>query len=168
MDPSSPVKAPTVRLRPLTEQEYDAYRERSVPLYADDLVRARGMSAEAALLESASTFAKTLAEASAPERTWVLRVLTAEDEDVGWLWLGPHPHRADGVYVYDIDIDEAHQGRGLGRATMLAAEDLARAEGLRHIALNVFGWNSRAEALYRSLGYDTGWTQMSKPLQESP
>jgi GNAT superfamily N-acetyltransferase len=159
---------PTVTLRPMTEQEYDAYRERSVPLYADDLVRSRGMSAEAALADSASTFASTLRQASAPPRTWVLRVLTADDEDAGWLWLGPHPQREDGVFVYDIEIDEAHQGRGLGRATMLAAEQLARDAGLRHITLNVFGWNSRAENLYRSLGYDVDSTTMSKSLVEQP
>jgi ribosomal protein S18 acetylase RimI-like enzyme len=162
------VTAPTVRLRPLTDEEYDAYRERSVPLYADELMRARGMSAESALVKSAATFATTLAEASSPDRTWLLRVLTADGQSAGWLWLGPHPHRADGVFVYDIVIDVSHQGRGLGRATMLAAEDLAREAGLRHIALNVFGWNTRAEALYRSLGYTTGSTQLSKPLEERP
>jgi ribosomal protein S18 acetylase RimI-like enzyme len=168
MDAAEPATTPTVRLRPMNDQEYDAYRERSVPDYANDLVRARGMSPEAALGDSDSTFPKNVTEAAAPARTWVLRVLTAEGESAGWLWLGPHPHREDGVYVYDIEIDEAHRGLGLGRATMLAAEDLARAAGLRHIALNVFGWNSRAESLYRSLGYETGWTQLGKPLQDQP
>jgi GNAT superfamily N-acetyltransferase len=122
---------PTVTLRPMTEQEYDAYRQRSVPAYAADLERARGIPPEAALDESDKTF-------------------------------------EDGVFIYDIEIDEEHQGRGLGRATMLAAEDLVRIAGLREIALNVFGWNSRAEALYRSLGYVTAATQMSKPVVEQP
>jgi ribosomal protein S18 acetylase RimI-like enzyme len=159
---------PTVTLRPMTEQEYEAYRERSVPDYAADLERARGMSPEAALRYADEAFAKTLAEATESERTWVLRVLTSDGAEAGWLWLGPHPHREDGVYVYDIEIAETHQGRGLGRATMLAAEQLAREAGLRHIALNVFGWNGRAEGLYRSLGYITAWTQLSKPLGEQP
>jgi ribosomal protein S18 acetylase RimI-like enzyme len=159
---------PTITMHPMTDQEYDAYRQLSVPAYAAELERARGISPEAALDESDKAFAKTLAEAAAPERTWVLRVLTSDGEEAGWLWLGPHPHRADGVYVYDIEIAETHQGRGLGRATMLAAEELAREAGLRHIARNVFGWNGRAEKLYRSLGYVTGWSQMSKPLVEQP
>jgi len=51
---------------------------------------------------------------------------------------------------------------------MLAAEDLAREAGLKYIQLNVFGWNTRAESLYRSLGYITLATQMGKPLQENP
>jgi GNAT superfamily N-acetyltransferase len=157
-----------VRLRPLTTDEYAIYRAHTVPLYAADLVRARGMSPEAALQESEKTFATTLEEAAAPDRTWLLRVLSDEDEPAGWLWLGPHPHRDDAVFVYDIEIHESHQGRGLGRARMLAAENLARDAGMREMALNVFGWNERAESLYRSLGYITAATQMTKPLQEQP
>jgi ribosomal protein S18 acetylase RimI-like enzyme len=159
--------APTVTLRPMTEQEYDAFRLRAIPLYAEDLVRGRGLRPEAATQASAETFALTLAEAAAPARTWILRVLNGDDA-VGWLWLGPHPHREDGVFVYEVEIAEEHQGRGLGRATMLAAEELVRAAGLTYIQLNVFGWNSRAEALYRSLGYVTLATQMGKPLGEQP
>jgi ribosomal protein S18 acetylase RimI-like enzyme len=162
------VTAPIVRLRPLTGEEYAAYRTYGVPMYAADLARARGMNPELALQESEKTFAATLEEAAAPDRTWILRVLTDDDEPAGWLWLGPHPHREDAVFIYDIEIHESHQGRGLGRATMLAAEELARDAGLRHIALNVFGWNERAESLYRSLGYITASTQMSKPLQDQP
>jgi ribosomal protein S18 acetylase RimI-like enzyme len=162
------VTPPTVQLRPLTDEEYDAFRIRNVPLYAEDVQRSRGLSPAAALQASEETFAHTLAEAAAPDRTWILRVLDDGDVAVGWLWLGPHPTREDGVFVYDIEIAEAFKGRGLGRATMLAAEELARAAGLNYIQLNVFGWNSRAEALYRSLGYVTLATQLGKPLQENP
>jgi ribosomal protein S18 acetylase RimI-like enzyme len=34
------------------------------------------------------------------------------------------------------------------------------------VRLNVFGWNTSAQALYRSLGYRTDSIQMSKPLGE--
>jgi ribosomal protein S18 acetylase RimI-like enzyme len=68
--------------------------------------------------------------------------------------------------VYDVHIDEAFRGRGLGRATMLAAEDVVRSEGFGRIALNVFGGNDRAEQLYRSLGYGVDSTQLSKSLED--
>lgn len=157
-----------MRLRPMTAEEYVDFRARGVPLYADDLARARGMPPEAALKESEETFAPTLEQATAPDRTWLLRVLDDDGEPVGVLWLGPQPARDDGVFVYLIEIDEAHRGRGLGRATMLAAEEVAREAGLRHIGLNVFGWNTTAEGLYRSLGYVTMATQLSKSLQDPP
>lgn len=155
---------PSVQLRPLTAEEYLAFRARSVPAYAADLERARGMTSAAARQESETTFPAMLSDAMDAERTWLFRVLTAEGVACGWLWLGPHPHRADGLFIYDIEIEGSHQRQGLGRATMLAAEDLARNAGLTHIALNVFGWNTGAETLYRSLGYTTESTHLGKSL----
>jgi ribosomal protein S18 acetylase RimI-like enzyme len=153
----------TVTLRPLTEEEYAGYRARSVPMYADELVRSKGISREEAEENSATTFPATVADVLADEGASISRVL-ADDEPVGWLWLAPAG--ADSLFVYDIEIDEPHRGRGLGRATMLAAEDVARAAGRRFVRLNVFGWNTSAQALYRSLGYRTDAIQMSKPLEE--
>ncbi len=160
--------ASAVRTRSMTDEEYADYRARSVPAYAADSQRSRGMSPEAARAHAEETFARTLDEAAAGDRSWVLRVLDETDQPVGWLWLGPHPHRADGVFVYDIEIDPAYQGRGLGRATMLEVERIAREAGLVVVGLNVFGWNARAETLYRSLGYTVDSTQLSKPLTEQP
>jgi ribosomal protein S18 acetylase RimI-like enzyme len=153
-----------VSLRSLTEEEYAGYRARAVPLYADELVRSKGMSREEAEKDSASTFPATVADVLAEAGASISRVLADDDEPVGWLWLAPAG--ADSLFVYDIEIDELHRGRGLGRATMLAAEDVARAAGHRFVRLNVFGWNTGAQALYRSLGYRTDAIQMSKPLGE--
>jgi ribosomal protein S18 acetylase RimI-like enzyme len=155
----------TVTLRQLTDEEYAGYRSRAVPLYAAELVRSRGLSPVVAAKNSATTFPATVADVLAEEGASISRVLTDDDGPVGWLWLaraGP-----DSLFVYDIEIDEPHRGRGLGRATMLAAEDVARAAGHRYVRLNVFGWNTGAQALYRSLGYRTDAIQMSKPLEET-
>ena len=153
----------TVTLRQLTEEEYAGYRARSVPLYADELVRSKGMSREEAEKNSATTFPPTVADVLAEAGASISRVLS-DDEPVGWLWLAPAG--ADSLFIYDIEIDEPHRGRGLGRATMVAAEDVARAAGHRFVRLNVFGWNTSAQALYRSLGYRTDTIQKSKPLEE--
>jgi len=158
----------TVTLRPMTAQEYDAYRERVIPDYISDLRRARGMTPEAANAYATATFAPTLDEAAAADRSWLFRVLTDDGDAAGWLWLGPDPSRADAAFIYDVIIDERRQGEGLGRATMLAAEEFARTAGLTRLALNVFGWNHRAENLYRSLGYAVDSTTMSKSLVEQP
>jgi ribosomal protein S18 acetylase RimI-like enzyme len=153
----------TVTLRQVTEEEYAGYRARSVPLYADELVRSKGFSREEADKNSATTFPATVADVLAETGASISRVLS-DDEPVGWLWLAPAG--ANSLFVYDIEIDEPHRGRGLGRATMLAAEEVARAAGHRFVRLNVFGWNTGAQSLYRSLGYRTDAIQMSKPLEE--
>jgi GNAT superfamily N-acetyltransferase len=61
-------------------------------------------------------------------------------------------------------IEEEHRGKGYGRAAMLAAEQVVQAAGMTHIALNVFGFNTTARAMYDSLRYRVVSTQMTKPL----
>jgi ribosomal protein S18 acetylase RimI-like enzyme len=68
------------------------------------------------------------------------------------------------AYVFDIAIEEAERGKGLGRATMLAAEEYVRRQGQAEIGLNVFGFNEPARALYESLGYHVVAVQMRKQL----
>ena len=48
---------------------------------------------------------------------------------VGTLWLGHQPGQHE-WFIYDIAIDEERRGTGLGRATMLAAEDPNVAQAL--------------------------------------
>ncbi|PPF38971.1 hypothetical protein C5B93_06100 [Rathayibacter sp. AY1A2] len=77
----------------------------------------------------------------------------------------PAPERTRGVgYVWDVQIDAAERGSGLGRAAMLLAESHVRSRGGSALALNVFGFNTAARALYESLGYETTSLQMRKPL----
>ncbi len=45
------------------------------------------------------------------------------------------------------------RGRGLGRRLMTAAIDAARARGMERVELEVFASNTRAVALYASLGF---------------
>ena len=89
-----------------------------------------------------------------------------DGQSVGWLWLALQSPRAEaGVgFIYDITIDEALRGRGYGRTAMQLAEDEARRHGLHALALNVFGQNAIARALYSSLGYAETSVQMRKEL----
>lgn len=87
---------------------------------------------------------------------------------VGELWIGPHgddPHR---WWVWDVAIDETRRGQGLGRKTMILAEELAAAKGATSIGLNVVARNAVARGLYRSLGYEETSVQMRKCLLPAP
>ncbi len=53
-------------------------------------------------------------------------------------------------------IDAAHQGRGHGRAAVLAAVDYARERGASALRLTVNPTNGPARALYESLGFTYG------------
>ena len=84
---------------------------------------------------------------------------------VGTLWLGHQPSQIPNEwFIYDIVIDEASRGSGLGRATMLAAEEFVRARSGTRLALNVFGPNTIARRLYESLHYEVMSLSMYKDL----
>lgn len=151
-----------IQLRTLDHEEFAAFREREIPGYAEEVARARGLEQRDALRIAEESFPPSLA-AVTENGQWMFRAVH-DGLDVGWLWLGPPPFGGSGLYVFDIEVDEEHRGEGLGRAIMLAAEQVVRESGYDHLGLNVFGWNHRAESLYRSLGYEVMSTQMRKKL----
>ena len=72
-------------------------------------------------------------------------VMWAIDEDDGSAWLG------------GLIIDAAHQGRGIGRATLTAFLDRFTVDGKAHVALSYSPENETARELYRSMGFvETG------------
>ena len=155
-----------VRLRPMTQQEYAAYRARSEHDYAQEMAAAGELHLDAAVKRSAVEFAELLPDGldSPGMHLW-----TAETGDptetagVGWIELR---QRASGVsaWVYDVKVDAARRGQGLGRGLMEALHDAARELGATSISLNVFGHNTTAIHLYDSLGYAVTAQQMKRDL----
>ncbi|HEX6366150.1 MAG TPA: GNAT family N-acetyltransferase [Agromyces sp.] len=92
-----------------------------------------------------------------------LFTVVADGEDAGWLWIGPSSDTSS-WWVWDIAVHEAFRGRGIGRATMLLAEDVARSQGAKSIRLNVFAYNTPAIRLYDGLGYETASLHKQKLL----
>lgn len=137
--------------RPLTADELGPWRERQVALYAQDGLEGFGGDLELATADARQDFARLLPDGLATPDTSLV-VLDAGGERVGHLWV--RHHRSPGLsYVYDVEVEESRRGRGLGRAAMLVAERLAREAGDDALGLHVFGFNTVARSLYRSLGY---------------
>ena len=86
------------------------------------------------------------------------------DTVVGFLWIGPQTGSTTEWWVWDVEIDEAYRRKGHARQALLLGEAEARALGAASIGLNVFGFNSGAQALYESLGYGIAAVNMSKKL----
>ena len=155
-----------VRLRPMRDDEYDAFYEDGVERYARDIAENGGFEYEYAHAKSIEDFARTLPQGLASPDQFVLVVEDDEGRGVGMLWWAIRQNQigANYAFVYNVVIDEAERGRGLGRAAMLALEDDVRAHGLDRIELNVFGGNEVARGLYRSLGFAESAVYMGKDL----
>ena len=87
------------------------------------------------------------------------------DVDIGVLCSVIEP---DCVYVYQLYIQPAHQGQGIGGASMLAVIRKANELGLP-VRLRVLKVNPRAAALYGRLGFAlTGDTDTHVLMERSP
>ena len=157
-----------VRLRPMTQDEYVAWREQSVRDYAADIATSRDLDPAAAAAQSAGEFAQLLPDglASPDMHLWTAVIDEgAGDEVVGIGWFELR-QRASGVsaWIYDISLDPARRGQGLGRGLLDALHDAARDLGATSMTLNVFGDNATAIRLYESSGYTVTAQQMKRDL----
>ena len=149
-----------VTLRPLRDDEFDAWDAAHRAEYEHGLVQFAGMTPEAARAKVAHDVDAVLPERLATPDVW-LWVVEDDGRRVGTVFLGV---RGSGLWLYDITIDTGERGRGYGRGAMLALEDEVRGLGHEDVALNVWGGNEVARGLYRSLGYVEESVHMRKRL----
>jgi ribosomal protein S18 acetylase RimI-like enzyme len=67
-------------------------------------------------------------------------------------------------HVTDLVVHEAWRGRGVGRRLLEEAERLARAAGLRRLAIGVLEANEGAARLYRGFGFGDYLRVLTKDL----
>jgi ribosomal protein S18 acetylase RimI-like enzyme len=156
-----------VRLRPLREDEYDAFVADGIARYARDMVENSGVLEELAARKAEADYAALLPRGLATPDHHILAVEDATSgRRLGCVWFatgdvdtGPR------AFVYGLEIVEGQRGRGYGKAAMRALEPRVRELGYDRIVLNVFGGNEVARSLYRSLGYTERAVIMAKELE---
>ena len=149
-----------VTLRPLRDDEYEAWDAAHREEYERGLVEFAGMARNEARAKVAHDVDAVLPEGLATPEVW-LWVIEADGRRVGTVWLGI---RGAAPWLYDITVEPDERGRGYGRAAMLALEDEVRRLGHETVTLNVWGGNDVARGLYRSLGYVEESVHMRKRL----
>lgn len=68
------------------------------------------------------------------------------------------------AHVANLAVDTPHEGLGVGRALLRAAQRWARTHRCARLTLNVFPGNARARALYDRAGFEPELIRMAKPL----
>lgn len=158
----------SLQLRSMRDDEFAAWVPEMRDGYAQAMVDDGGFSPEGAAAKADADMAQLFPDGR-PSSDQLVFVLEADGERVGELWLAERGDSAQGqvLFVYDIHVDDMHRGLGFGKAAMLLAEEEARRRGLPRVALNVFGRNTVARNLYRSLGYEENAVAMSKSVSSS-
>lgn len=154
-----PDSAPVVRR--LREDEYDAFIERAMAFYVDDMVRA-GIERDVAQAKADKDLPQLLPDGLATPDHFMYAI-EHDGRFAGYLWLcNRDGELGHSLFVYAVEIDDELRGRGLGRAAMVFAEEEAQRLGIAKVALNVFGGNAAARHLYLSLGYEETAVHMEK------
>ena len=156
-----------LQLRPMTPDEFGAFRSRLIRDYAAEHVRAGNWSAEESEALAAEQTDQLLPRGVNTPRVLMLMAETPEGEPVGHVWvaLERRPGSGGGAWIYDIEVAPDRRGQGYGRVLLRAAEDETARRGVTAIGLNVFGGNAVARQLYETSGYDVTTLQMRKELR---
>lgn len=153
-----------VRLVPMNESEFEIYLEKAIPEYAADKARAGDWSEEEALERSRQSYTALLPQGVNTEHNYLYRIQLEESgEKIGAIWMKHEASRRQG-FIFDIVLEEAQRGKGYGRQTMLALEEVAQGMWVDSLALHVFAYNTPAMKLYEKLGYEVTSQNMTKKL----
>ena len=143
------------RLEPMDEAAYTAWRTRVEREYANDKVRAGNWPAEDAERLSRAAFDELLPQGLTTAGHELLSMVSEAGDRVGIAWFtveDREPGRV--VFIYDIEVDEAHRRRGYARAALAEIAAFAREHACAGVMLHVFGYNTPARELYRSVGFE--------------
>lgn len=152
----------TLTLQPMTDERYRAFHQRSLDLYASELLESGSVSdPEVARQASIEEMAGLLPNGLATPDQLLFNAVTDAGDVVGEVWVALQSERA---FLYDIMVDPQRRGQGLGTQMLQAAAAVARDHGRTILALNVFGNNDGARRLYERVGFLTTETIRSVVL----
>jgi GNAT superfamily N-acetyltransferase len=156
-----------VSLRPMTEDEFQAFLSDDIHAYADEKVKSGNWTSGEAMERSRQEHNELLPDGLATAHQHLFTI-ESEGTPVGRLWLCSDPQTTGGAaFIYDVFVEEPYRRQGIATQAMLLAEREAVRLGCRALALHVFGHNTAARSLYEKLGYQVTNVSMAKSLTPS-
>ena len=153
-----------VEISRATEAEASALVGRSKDDYVESLQDRRGLSLQEARAK-ADRDTDGLLPQGAHTPGMVLLAARRGDRLVGAVWAAVQgPDRTGEAWIYFLWVDPTVRRQGLARRLMEATAAEVRRHGAEHLALNVFGGNTSAIALYDALGFRVTAQQMTLSL----
>ncbi len=156
-----------VRLVPMTESEFRAAVERSVPRHAERSVQRGEWAPEGALEASRSELLEAMPEGLAtPGRFFATITNETDGRRVGEVWYSSRRHGGKiRFWVEWLWIDPEHRRRGYAAQALEQLAAVAVAHGADRMGLYVYVDNPGAVALYTKLGFVTKNLSMVRALR---
>jgi RimJ/RimL family protein N-acetyltransferase len=153
-----------ISLIPMTEADFAAYLEKTVPQYAREKVLAGNWTEAEALERSRQDFEHLLPEGLPTPGNFLFMLVNEAGEKVGWLWYALAAKKPDLAFIYDFEIYDQFRRRGYATQALAALDEHARPHGVKKLELHVFGFNTAARELYKKCGYEETNVMMAKSI----
>lgn len=155
-----------VRFVPMTEPEFAAYLAHAVPDYAKAHLDAGDCDESDALAVAKADYDDLLPEGLSTKGQHLYTVhADGQSDAVGMLWFASRERRGKkSAYIYDLQVRPELRGKGYGKATLEALDEMLLGMSIHRVSLNVFGWNTGARALYERHGFTIAGIGMVKKL----
>jgi ribosomal protein S18 acetylase RimI-like enzyme len=152
-----------VRMR---EESFERFFELAVHGYAEDNAASGRWSWQDAVLLARTETTRLLPQGLATKDNDLFEIqLPRSGEIVGYLWAAALNRGVKKVaYIYQLYVLPEFRRQGHARRALQQYEAMARQGGFGSVALNVFGSNTGAQTLYRSLGFAVTSIGMHKDL----
>jgi ribosomal protein S18 acetylase RimI-like enzyme len=154
-----------MKLDRMSESEYSLWSPRCRKSYAQDKMKANGLTKSEAEKIAQEDFKSILPDGLSSKDNFLYSAKDDEHNIIGFVWFGVRGSEDNRrAFIFDVIVEEQFRGKGYGKQIMRMAEAEARKFGLKRIGLHVFGFNVAAIGLYKSLGYHTTDLVMEKEL----
>jgi ribosomal protein S18 acetylase RimI-like enzyme len=152
-----------VRMR---EESFARFFELAVHSHAEDNVASGRWSSQDAVLQARTEATRFLPQGFATKGNDLFEIrLPASGDIVGYLWAATLDRGVKKIaYIYQLFVLPEFRRQGHARRALQAYGTMARQAGCDSVALNVFGSNTAAQTLYRSLGFAVTSIGMHKDL----
>jgi ribosomal protein S18 acetylase RimI-like enzyme len=136
---------------PFADSDFAEFREKSGREYAQDLIRA-GMATELnAFEESIKGFDSMLPQGIHTPNHYIRHILNEQGENVGFIWF---ENKGEFIFICDFFINEEQRRKGYGKQALTELDIIAKSLNVNTIRLHVFEFNTGAQELYKSMGYE--------------
>ncbi|MDG4656330.1 GNAT family N-acetyltransferase [Ectobacillus antri] len=148
-------------LQPMTKETFQVFLQEEIQSYAQSIAKSMLLTEEQALQRSKEQINKLLPDGHLTKHHYLFDVVGEKQVGNVWVFLDQEKKRA---FLYNIRLVEEERGKGYGRMTMTLLEEWVKEQGMMHLALHVFSYNTVARNLYESLGFEVASLNMLKTL----